>query len=311
MINHPVKNCSASALLVLLLASPVMAQHVDILVFDFNGKIGVGEYNFDTQSASERRVHLARFNGNYVVDNPGFTSVVGLDPLPGNQDLKWEFLPLTVDSGPHVDHRSTLLYWDGISESPEFGPTATDEYAFSLFGIHGSATATGTNDVEPGSIIAPTPPNGSIHEHLDYFLDDNGDGLNTTLPEAGIYLVGLRLNIDGLEQSDPFYTVWATPEISVLPAIQPAAAWVNARVDSLFVEDVAGDFDTDGDVDGGDFLAWQRDPTTLGGAIALTQWETNYGGGSAASVGALQVPEPTSINCLFCVLFFLIGFLEE
>lgn len=288
-------NKKLTAVLTCLAVSPAMAQHVDILVFDADGKIGVGEYNFDTQSAAERRVHLARFSSTYVVNNPGFTSVLGLDPLPGSEDLTWEFLPLTVDSGSHLGHRSTLLYWDGTGESPEFGPTVTDDYQFSLFGIHGSASSTGADEVEPGSIIAPTPPNGTIHEHLDYFLDDNGDGQNTTLPEAGIYLVGLRLNINGLEQSDPFYMVWATPELSVLSAIQPAAAWVRERVDTLFVDSITGNFDGDSDVDGADFLTWQRDHIPLGGADGLTEWTDNYGGVPAAAAIFSQVPEPTSV----------------
>lgn len=278
-----------------LSVSPLLAQHVDILLYDDDGKIGVGEFNFDTFMASERRVHLARFDSFYSVDNPGFTSQAGSDSLPGNQDLTWSFLPMTVDSGPHAGYRSTMLYWDGTGGSPSFGPTTTDQYEFSLNGLHGNAKATGTDEVEIGSIIAPTAPNGSIHEHLFYFLDDNGDGLNTTLPKAGIYLVSLGLHIDGLDDSDAVFLVWATPELSVLPAIQPAAAWVRERVDTLFVKAIASDFDGDGDVDGADFLAWQRDPIPLGGADALTQWQTNYGGGSTASLESFQVPEPTSL----------------
>jgi len=39
-----------------------------------------------------------------------------------------------------------------------------------------------------------------------------------------------------------------------------------------------GDFDNDGDVDGADFLAWQRDP----GLGSLTDWEEGFGGPIAA-----------------------------
>ncbi len=293
MFNHSSKQFIA--VIVLLSASPAMAQHVDILVFDAGGRIGVGEFNFDTLTGGENRVHLSRFSGAYTVDSPGFTAPIGPESLPGNQELSWEYLPLTVDSGPHAGHRSTLLYWDGTGESPEFGPTATDDYEFSINGIYGAAAAVGSDEIEPGSVIAPTPPNGSIHEHPFFFLDDNGDGTNATLPAAGIYVLGMRFQISGLEDSDPTFMVWATPEISVLPAIQPAAAWVRDRVDSLFVEGLPGDFDGDGDVDGGDFLTWQRDHDALGGAEALTQWEINYGVGPAASIGAFHVPEPTSL----------------
>ena len=52
----------------------------------------------------------------------------------------------------------------------------------------------------------------------------------------------------------------------------------------------AGDFDTDGDVDGADFLLWQRD-TSVG---SLSDWQSNYGPGSAQAVSA-SVPEPSAL----------------
>ena len=57
---------------------------------------------------------------------------------------------------------------------------------------------------------------------------------------------------------------------------------------------VTGDYDGDSDVDGNDFLDWQRNDTTPAG---LTDWENNYGTGvtpvSGVS-GLAAVPEPTS-----------------
>ncbi len=52
-----------------------------------------------------------------------------------------------------------------------------------------------------------------------------------------------------------------------------------------------GDFDSDLDVDGADFLKWQRD---LGDATNLALWETNFG--TTAAVAAVAVvPEPMSM----------------
>lgn len=280
----------------------VCAQHVDVLVFDDGGKVGVGEFNFENPGISDKRVHLAGFDGLYSVNNPGFVAFAGPDSLPGNQDLRWDFLPMTVDSGPHAGYRSTLLYWDGTGGSPAFGPTLTDDYEFSLFGRDAPATADGGAEIVPGDVITQTPPNGALHEHRFYYLDDNGDGLNTTIPAAGIYVVGMRLLIEGLEHSDPLFMVWSTPEVAVLPAIQPSAAWVNDRVDSLFIETPIGDFNEDGDVDGADFLDWQRSPTALGGADSLTQWELNYGMGTAVPASLESVPEPASLHIFVCWL---------
>jgi len=55
-----------------------------------------------------------------------------------------------------------------------------------------------------------------------------------------------------------------------------------------------GDFDSDGDVDGADFLAWQR-----GGADPndLADWQGNYGAsaGGGSSAFATTVPEPSTV----------------
>ena len=57
-----------------------------------------------------------------------------------------------------------------------------------------------------------------------------------------------------------------------------------------------GDFDADGDVDGADFLAWQR---TDGTADGLLDWQVNYPAAAlAASSAASAVPEPTSVALL-------------
>ena len=54
-----------------------------------------------------------------------------------------------------------------------------------------------------------------------------------------------------------------------------------------------GDFDNDGDVDGADFLIWQRgestDPSSTGD---LTDWQANYGLSSLATATA---PKPSAI----------------
>ncbi len=63
-----------------------------------------------------------------------------------------------------------------------------------------------------------------------------------------------------------------------------------------------GDFDNDGDIDGADFLRWQRD---LGDAQSLADWQASYGSGDlAASSATNAVPEPGT------VILFLIGLLS-
>ena len=63
-----------------------------------------------------------------------------------------------------------------------------------------------------------------------------------------------------------------------------------------FVSLVDGDFDGDGDVDGQDFLLWQRNPSVGD----LTDWQNYYGFGTLAAV---SVPEPSCLAVLLGVLF--------
>ena len=58
---------------------------------------------------------------------------------------------------------------------------------------------------------------------------------------------------------------------------------------NLSIATLAGDFDGDLDVDGSDFLLWQR---TDGSAAGLAAWQSNYGNSQLAS--AATVPEPSS-----------------
>lgn len=64
---------------------------------------------------------------------------------------------------------------------------------------------------------------------------------------------------------------------------------------------LSGDFDSDGDVDGSDFLEWQR---TDGSATGLTDWQMNYGTPSNVTASAASVPEPSSLILLLtsCLL---------
>ena len=77
----------------------------------------------------------------------------------------------------------------------------------------------------------------------------------------------------------------------------PSAVLIGSTDDLLFLGNLEwslvpllpGDFDADGDVDGKDFLAWQRDPTV--GEIA--DWRNSFSSTTGAATGAV-VPEPSA-----------------
>lgn len=79
--------------------------------------------------------------------------------------------------------------------------------------------------------------------------------------------------------------VWLNRQLTVAEAI----ALYNAAVSV----GTPGDFDDDGDVDGNDFLVWQRDDATPAG---LAEWKANFPSNVTAAVGS--VPEPAGLTLL-------------
>ena len=67
----------------------------------------------------------------------------------------------------------------------------------------------------------------------------------------------------------------------------------------------AGDFDADGDIDGADFLKWQRE---MGDANSLGLWESGFG--SSARAVAQAVPEP-STGLLLVLATSLLGSVRD
>ena len=55
-----------------------------------------------------------------------------------------------------------------------------------------------------------------------------------------------------------------------------------------------GDFDIDGDVDGADFLTWQRGFGTIYNSADLGTWEANYGAVAPLAATSTAVPEPST-----------------
>lgn len=84
------------------------------------------------------------------------------------------------------------------------------------------------------------------------------------------------------------------------PSLDDGAIWIDST--GLFIEGLDGDFDSNGIVDGLDFLAWQSDPSVG----SLAEWEANYNtSGSAATAAA--VPEPASGTLALAVVCLALG----
>ncbi len=85
--------------------------------------------------------------------------------------------------------------------------------------------------------------------------------------------------------------ILASLNLTDFDLVAPFDFFDQADVDAIaaLVTTIPGDFDGDGDVDGRDFLVWQRN-TSVGN---LSDWQANYGVGLSAVSTA--VPEPTSL----------------
>jgi hypothetical protein len=109
----------------------------------------------------------------------------------------------------------------------------------------------------------------------------------------------ITLSSSFLSQSEPIahFGLGASSDLIDLVRIEwPASGLVqelhnvapNQRI--LVIEHTPGDFDSDGDVDGRDFLVWQRNPTVGD----LADWQANYGA-STLTASNVAVPEPSSL----------------
>jgi hypothetical protein len=304
-------------------AARCMAQHLDVLPQTTNGKIVIGAANYDNNTWTiGKRVFERQLLSNFRANDPGFTGLETGNPLlesgvsgfPANHDVYFDLLPMRVGSV-----RSNLFFWNGSDlggnglslDDVQFGlpPVGVTwnifDDGFNVFTaaaidsfVSGGRVQKTSSDINPGDGI----DTGSLHNHLLIRVDD-GDGNTQTLPPQGVYMVALQLRAAGFETSDPFLFVHRTSNLSN-QVRDLAAEWADLNFESMFA--LPGDFDSDGDVDGRDFLVWQRD-TNIGN---LSDWQTNYGSSDGSTLISQQfaVPEPTASGLILMTATFMFSY---
>ena len=145
------------------------------------------------------------------------------------------------------------------------------------------------------------PIESSIESILDgdggYFDFDVTSTFSSQFAEGKMY--GWRIGEDiaeGTYNSDGVIA-WRAHEYNGSDFIDPPITGHHSPelvVDYTPPATAAGDFDADTDVDGADFLAWQRgEVSSPPDTNDLADWQGNYGPGTLQS-GATGVPEPSS-----------------
>jgi hypothetical protein len=182
-----------------------------------------------------------------------------------------EFPLSTLPAGAVIQGAHLELQWNGSSGEPRI----------EIMGYAGDGIGGFNDTTAPGTLLATTPPTSAADSNI-VPLDPT---YLTTLVGQQATHVGMRLRgLDG-SQSIGFYTT-EYPFTSILPP--------RLVIDYTLLTQLAGDFNTDGIVNGADYVAWRN---TGGTHQQYTAWRNNYGAGSGAGNGSLTgpaIPEPAS-----------------
>ena len=125
------------------------------------------------------------------------------------------------------------------------------------------------------------------------------DGLKIDALSNGVLISSLK-SIDMGESGELLYYEFTESDLDLLTdgllniAIQDDTTIDWVRFAWSVPEGIPGDFDSDGDVDGADFLMWQSNPSVGD----LADWQANYGTTASTVQSASVVPEPSTLILL-------------
>ena len=215
----------------------------------------------------------------------------------------------------HGDADSSLSGFGG-------GSTAVPDAQFEIGGLNTNSDFAGTisNGTGSGGAVAVSSVrkigtgtlvlSGANTYTGDTIVD--GGTLSISQPYlnggADVYIATgavLDLNFGGTNFIDSLFLAGVSQAIGTYGAIGSGATFQSSfftgtgllQVQTVFTQ--PGDFDNDSDVDGADFLAWQRGFPGTFDANDLADWQTNYGVGvpavAAAGGAVVGVPEPSAM----------------
>lgn len=146
------------------------------------------------------------------------------------------------------------------------------------------------------------PDANDVINDLDIYLMPKFAGSLGQAIAASTSLVGVVEHLFFQIPETGEYEFWVIQQDTDVANSQDyGVAWWYGLAPPIVPPGITGDFDNDGDVDGRDFLAWQRgdSPDSLS-AGDLADWQGNYGFGTLAA--ATAVPEPSCSALLLGVI---------
>ncbi|TWU25778.1 hypothetical protein [Bythopirellula polymerisocia] len=252
-----------------------------------------------------------------VGSNVGLSNSKGVQVDRGaNSDDRWA---VPVGGLGFPSYGNILVDWDmkvmGTGSSTAFGPflgvdtyddTGTPPGAPRVLGSLGVDATTGDvlYQLQGSGILAETGASvtfGQWHHfqiRLDFVLDN-----------YKVFVDGVQKGSQGFV--DGVSSMFTDADIASFAAAPDAISQgqtATAFFDNFVVRNYRpGDFDDDGDVDGHDFLVWQRggSPNPLS-ATDLNQWQSNYGIPPLVA-SAAAVPEPAIGGLISMALLCLLG----
>jgi len=223
---------------------------------------------------------------------------------------------VTNNAGGQINAiNSTLSFDAGLTNNGEINLINTTVLGSVVGSATGSATLVGSNAVSGDFTMSATDSlfvglGGTLAGQFDT-LTVGGDAtlagaLNVSLDPGFILTAGNSFNIvDIAGNAGGIFNGLADGEL--VGSFDGVNLFINYDGgdgnDVTLVTALSGDFDFDDDIDGGDFLAWQRgevsDPPS---ASDLADWEASFGTPSPIAASSTAVPEPGTIVLLALAL---------
>ncbi len=186
----------------LVTTTATFAQHADIRPYVENGRIlTAGFVDATSTEFPDMRVFGYDFGEDpsdpFFTQDPGFNAAAG-SGLPSGSQLLFNI----VGAGS-LGLPANLSYWDGTGDV-SFSQTLAGETLELSFGIQ-SRIADDSTSFVAGFNLQTVTANGSIHRHLNAFLNGGGGD-----PTEGIYLLPLELASSDptIAKSLPFFVVY-------------------------------------------------------------------------------------------------------